>query len=209
MGDKPRGRPRTLKEDVVMERVLLALWNRGFHAISMNDLARVVGVSKPSLYNTFGNKTELLKRALALYCQRNSSKAVKLESAGAIQRFARGYWQVTIDDFFTPELPGSCFLVASTMECGEDEPLSEFIHGLHRELRASLVQSIQVIAAEDGHVDPGLLADYIRGQAFALAVMVRAGAGRPQLEAFADAAKEGIQALCRRPEPAIPQSPMS
>jgi len=39
-------------------------WHRGYEATSVRDLADKMRISAPSLYNTYGDKRALFKRAL-------------------------------------------------------------------------------------------------------------------------------------------------
>ena len=42
-------------------------WERGYEGTSLADLTEAMGINRPSLYGTFGNKEELFAEALALY----------------------------------------------------------------------------------------------------------------------------------------------
>jgi AcrR family transcriptional regulator len=42
-------------------------WERGYEGASLDDLTRVMSISRPSLYAAFGSKEDLFREALALY----------------------------------------------------------------------------------------------------------------------------------------------
>jgi AcrR family transcriptional regulator len=44
-------------------------WNRGFEQTSMRDLAGEMGITSASLYNAFGDKRSLYRRALDYYLE--------------------------------------------------------------------------------------------------------------------------------------------
>jgi len=48
------------KKDVILEKASALFRIRGFNAASMRELAELVGVEAPSLYNHIGSKSELL-----------------------------------------------------------------------------------------------------------------------------------------------------
>lgn len=54
-------------EDAVLDRAMELFWERGYAAVSMNDLVEVLGVSRSSLYATYGQKDDLFLKALARY----------------------------------------------------------------------------------------------------------------------------------------------
>ena len=58
-----RERRRQLLRDEIMEAARSLVAERGFHAMSMDDLAARVGVSKPTLYSQFPTKEDLLVEA--------------------------------------------------------------------------------------------------------------------------------------------------
>jgi TetR/AcrR family transcriptional repressor of nem operon len=53
--------------DVVLQNAMGAFWEDGFEATSMADLLAVTGLSKSSLYATFGGKRELFVEAYDRY----------------------------------------------------------------------------------------------------------------------------------------------
>src|SRR5260370_2690602 len=60
-------RPREFSEMAALQAAIDCFWQRGYEATSMRDLAASMGLSAPSLYNTFGDKQTLFSRALELY----------------------------------------------------------------------------------------------------------------------------------------------
>lgn len=49
------------KKDIIIKKAALLFRTKGFNAASMRELAEVVGVEAPSLYNHIGSKSELLQ----------------------------------------------------------------------------------------------------------------------------------------------------
>jgi AcrR family transcriptional regulator len=49
-------RPREFDEAKALEKAIKCFWERGYEATSMRDLATKMGISAPSLYNTYGDK---------------------------------------------------------------------------------------------------------------------------------------------------------
>ncbi len=64
---RKRGRPRTFEPDVALARALETFRDTGFAATSLDDLSAAMGINRPSLYSTFGDKRELFLKAYARY----------------------------------------------------------------------------------------------------------------------------------------------
>ena len=60
-------RPRQFDEEAVLRAVCDQFWDAGYAATSLQDLMRVSGLGKGSLYAAFGDKHELFLRALRRY----------------------------------------------------------------------------------------------------------------------------------------------
>lgn len=63
--EKKRGRPRTFDADQVLQRATLLFARKGFSATSLDELSQATGLVRPSLYNAFGDKLSLYRKALA------------------------------------------------------------------------------------------------------------------------------------------------
>ena len=57
--------PRTkqFNEEEILKKAMELFWEKGFHATSIQDLVAHLGINRASLYDTFGGKEELFKKA--------------------------------------------------------------------------------------------------------------------------------------------------
>ena len=62
-----RGRPKKLNRDQVVQTALLQYWLDGPANVSINDICKLTGASKPSVYREFGSDDGLKKSALDAY----------------------------------------------------------------------------------------------------------------------------------------------
>ena len=61
------GRPREFDEDELLEKAMLAFWEKGLQKTSMRELEAKTGVKQVSLYNAFGDKEGLFLAVLDRY----------------------------------------------------------------------------------------------------------------------------------------------
>lgn len=116
-------RPREFDESAALDAAILCFWSRGYEATSVRDLADAMAISGPSLYNTFGDKRLLFRKALDHYVQRGFCDRVKryeteLAPRAAINAFFNEIIQLSLTD----EQRKGCFIVNSAMELAPHDP---------------------------------------------------------------------------------------
>ena len=70
------GRPKTFDETAALDQAMQVFWAKGYAPTSLTDLLAATGLSKSSLYETFGSKHDLFLKALERY--RDVDDAVSL-----------------------------------------------------------------------------------------------------------------------------------
>jgi AcrR family transcriptional regulator len=66
---RPRGRPRSFDRDAALDRAITTFWAKGYNGASMDDLTKSMGISRPSLYATYGNKHDLFMATIDRYAE--------------------------------------------------------------------------------------------------------------------------------------------
>ena len=69
----PQGRPRAFDIDEALEQALQVFWRKGYLGTSLTDLTEAMGINRPSLYATFGNKEALFRKVLDRYSERQTA----------------------------------------------------------------------------------------------------------------------------------------
>ena len=97
------GRPRQFDEERVLRAIREQFWDAGYAATSLEDLMRVSGLGKGSLYAAFGDKHQLFLRALRSYNDANDSALRKLlESAPRGVDALRGFVMAAVASSANP-----------------------------------------------------------------------------------------------------------
>ena len=77
-----RGRPKSVDPDLVLKIAMNAYWLDDPQAISVNTICQRAGVSKPSLYRSFGSEDGLMSAALQHYATQVVSELIEILTAG-------------------------------------------------------------------------------------------------------------------------------
>ena len=72
------GRPKAFDEADVIERAMDVFWLKGYEATGLTELLECMGISRQSLYDTFGNKRGLFVRVIEHYRSTRLSVALSL-----------------------------------------------------------------------------------------------------------------------------------
>ncbi len=67
MFKRPRGRPKTFAGDHALDVAFEGYWREGMYGMSVNEVCRRAGVSKPGLYRAYGSEDGLTSAVLQRY----------------------------------------------------------------------------------------------------------------------------------------------
>jgi TetR/AcrR family transcriptional repressor of nem operon len=110
-------RPREFDETAVLDAAVQCFWARGFEATSVRDLAEGMGITGASLYNAFGDKRNLYRRALDHYLDRTvRERIVRLESSLPPRDAIAAFLDEVIERSLSDRQRRGCMLVNSALE---------------------------------------------------------------------------------------------
>jgi TetR/AcrR family transcriptional repressor of nem operon len=72
------GRPKQFDETEALERAMQLFWSRGYAGAGLSELLSEMGISRQSLYDTFGNKRELFIRSIEHYRATQLRRALEI-----------------------------------------------------------------------------------------------------------------------------------
>ncbi|MCB1304221.1 MAG: TetR/AcrR family transcriptional regulator [Leptospiraceae bacterium] len=100
-----------------LRKAMNLFWNRGYHATSMQDLVDTLGISRGSLYDTFGGKRELFDRALQQYRDFYFAQMeALLRSCPSAIDGLRQLFEGTLENAMRDPEHKGCFMVNATTE---------------------------------------------------------------------------------------------
>jgi TetR/AcrR family transcriptional regulator, transcriptional repressor for nem operon len=110
-------RPREFDESSALEAAMQCFWRRGYEATSLRDLTVAMGLTSPSIYNSFGDKQQLFERALERYLDRTTRDRLRrLEETLAPRRALEQFFTEIIGHSVKDRQRKGCFLVNSALE---------------------------------------------------------------------------------------------
>ena len=116
-------RPRQFDEDAVLRAVGDQFWDAGYAATSLQDLMRVSGLGKGSLYAAFGDKHELFLRVLRRYASVSSDSLREvLGSAPRAVDALRAFLVASVNEADGVAAQRGCLLANSTCELATTDP---------------------------------------------------------------------------------------
>jgi AcrR family transcriptional regulator len=180
-----RGRPRTFDPDLVLENAMELFWSKGYEATSLQDLIEATGLSKSSLYESFGNKQSLFESAFTRYFEsRAKHMKERLENAASPLSFIRECLLSVLEDA-DRSTPRGCMLVNVANEFSTGNPAVQRLVGLAtRHFRKVFEQAFQE-AQSRGEVTagkrPSELAVFMHCTMSGLRTQVKSGLARKDL----------------------------
>jgi AcrR family transcriptional regulator len=186
------GRPRGFAPERALEKALRVFRQHGYEGASLADLTKAMGINRPSMYATFGNKQDLFRKALDRYAATVAgyvNEGLKEPTARqAVERILRGSADLLSD----PRQPRGCLLVQGALACGDESK------AVQRELcarraagEAAIRERLETARAEGDlltSAEPAELAGYVTAVLHGMSVQATSGASREKLRGIAERA---------------------
>ena len=192
-----RGRPRNYDEAAVLEAAIQVFWDRGFDEAALSEVMERSGISRQSLYTTYGSKRDLFLAAITKYADDSEAEWERLlgaeESPLESLRTFFSRWSRCPKD-----LKGrGCLMVASINAVGErDEPFAKFA-AEHLERQRARLEAAIGRAKDAGElrkdVDPAALASQLLAQILGMATYAQLGPATSHVGAAAAGALDLLE----------------
>lgn len=128
-------RPKDFDRNAALVAAMKNFWAKGYEGTSIADLTEAMGISRSSMYETFGDKNELFLEALRFYLELTAQKrAAILMNAKSVKQGMADFLQGVIHFTLDEENPGGCFFTNTATALGtlNDDIQTEIKRGLDR-----------------------------------------------------------------------------
>lgn len=203
------GRRRSLDTDEALPLVVRLFWRHGFDRVTLDQVAEALGVTKPTLFRTFGDKETLFSAAIDAYHQKFIKPGEdRLAAAPTLRSGIAACFAVAADRMVDEQNPPGCFLTDTGLGGGfPSGPVADMLRGLQQRVLAVLDEKITT-AIDAGELDrtaqPLAVRQYILAQMAALSALSHDATPEATLRPIVDFMIEGLpwarDGACERAE---------
>ena len=159
----------------VLERAMILFWRRGYEAASIHDLIQATGISRGSLYGTFGDKRGLFLAVLDHYATRIGKELMSDLNDPDPVRGTQRMFESIITRTSDPGWPRGCLNTNTSLECPDvGDEISRKIAERFGQQESAIYQALrraQLAGRIDRDRDIRALARFFTGVAQALNVV--------------------------------------
>jgi AcrR family transcriptional regulator len=181
-----RGRPPKYDPDEALDNAIRVFWAKGLTAASLDDLSDAMNMNRPSIYNAFGDKESIYRKAMArfvdqlgeqlesiLFSEPNLNKAMKL------------FYSSALDMYFSGDEPLGCFVTCTaTVEAARYPEIKKDLKLVIDRVDSAIERRL-LKAQEEGHwpqdKEPKNVAKLLHATLQSVAVRARSGEPRASL----------------------------
>jgi len=184
-------------EAEVLQKATELFWTKGYNATSMDELTKVTGLSRSSIYNSFGGKHELFMRCLRLYLDDQTGQLAALAGKVAnVKDRIRAAFEFAVSEIIADRMRKGCLMVNTTTEmANQDAEIAAVALSNMNEMEqlfASWVREGQAAGQIRGGFSPEMLARHLFNLYSGLKVSGKMKQDRALLE---DIVKAGLSVL--------------
>lgn len=164
-------------------------WRSGYAATSIRDLVDAMGLTAPSIYNTFGNKQKLFRRALEHYLEQTPRALLRrLEKEFPPKEAIRRFLAEIIDNSVNDPQRKGCFLVNSALEIAPHDGTCRAVIALEFADIEAFFRRCILAGQRQREISPGIeagdTARLLLGVLLGIRVLARTNPRRDSLEAI-------------------------
>jgi TetR/AcrR family transcriptional regulator, transcriptional repressor for nem operon len=180
-------RTKEFDTDEVLSKAIDLFWDKGYNGCSMQDVVDGLGLSRSSIYETFGDKRQLFLEALRKY-QREGLEALEedINTTSDIRLALAKVFQSVLPESNDSPLQKGCFMVNSAVELASQDPeIAEIVRVNRLEVEDILCKAIEK-GQQSGQLAatlaPRSIARFFYSNLSGIRMMARSGADRKTLE---------------------------
>ncbi len=190
-------RPREFNETEALGDAMHLFWRRGYESASLSEITRATGLSKSSLYDTFGSKHELLLSSLQYYVENMVEPSLVMLEEGPSPRAAiEKRFEIVIEAMTAPGPRCGCLITNTTLELAQrDTVVAERLAVAQAKIEQAYVRAIergQAAGEIDSAKSAQSLARYIMACLAGMICLSKAGFDAPKLRDIAATAMHAI-----------------
>jgi AcrR family transcriptional regulator len=116
---KQPGRPRTFSKEDALDAAIRVFGEKGFEGASLSDLTEAMGISRPSMYLSFGSKEELFRRAMAKFTEASNGHVSACLETGTARDGIERLLRDGVAMFTNHDVSATCFVTQAPLKSSE------------------------------------------------------------------------------------------
>jgi TetR/AcrR family transcriptional repressor of nem operon len=173
-------RTKEFNEDQALDKAIEIFWHKGYNGTSAQDLVTYLGLSRSSLYDTFGDKQKLFSKSLQRYQKQAQNSVEQLfDESKNIKETLHAIFEQAVIESLEDRITKGCFMVNSSVELAmHDEDISKIVKNNSHIMEEVFTKAVQK-GQENGQIskqqDARVLARFIFNNYSGIRVLARAG----------------------------------
>ncbi|ACM11520.1 transcriptional regulator, TetR family [Bacillus cereus Q1] len=138
------GRKISFNKEHALNKAMHLFWEKGYDATYISDLIETMGISRSTLYDSFGDKDALFKLVLEQYKNYGSQKRNLLFSDTNTKESLKSFFYQHIEKCYSDHIPKGCIITNSSLLIGQIDPsIEEILINDFNELEKAFKQVIE------------------------------------------------------------------
>jgi len=138
------GRKISFNKEHALNKAMHLFWEKGYDATYISDLIETMGISRSTLYDSFGDKDALFKLVLEQYKNYGSQKRNLLFSDTNTKESLKSFFYQHIEKCYSDDIPKGCIITNSSLLIGQIDPsIEEILINDFNELEKAFKQVIE------------------------------------------------------------------
>lgn len=173
-------RTKEFNEDHALDKAIEIFWHKGYNGTSAQDLVTHLGLSRSSLYDTFGDKQKLFAMALKRYQTQGQDTVKKLlEESEDIKEALTKIFKQAVKESLEDRITKGCFMVNSSVELAmHDEEIAKMVNDNRKIMEDIFIKAVtkgQEAGQISMQLDARTLSRFIFNNYSGIRVLARAG----------------------------------
>lgn len=138
-------RTKVFDEEVVLDKAVNLFWTNGYNATSAQDLVDGLGISRSSLYDTYGDKYQLFKNSLLQYRKKFAGGMIQMiDNSDDYEKTLKDIFHYVVTESLKEKCSKGCFMVNSSIELApHNSEIAEIVNDNMKNIEDALFRLIK------------------------------------------------------------------
>ncbi len=138
-------RTKIFDEEEVLNKAVHLFWEKGFNGTSAQELVDRLGISRSSLYDTYGDKFQLFKSSLLQYRKQFAGAMIEMiDKSTDSEKTLKDIFHYVVTESLQEKCSKGCFMVNSSIELApHNSEIAEIVNSNMQDIEDALVRLIK------------------------------------------------------------------